>query len=226
MSAGGARVQLSFFTGCKFKYKLRIASCTPYIEILHIFVIHIKWSVRLSIKLSFLQVELYITNNGNNSSIITKHICIFSVSCSHNVPKNMISYQRLKCDTVKCQHPFMGLLPSQMWLVVASVPLLPALLLVASGRCRVKVAALCRVALRLLLRRGGGGGGRVCVRSTHSFVFSQCTHGKAHSVLLTFDLYADTHPSLCIGPQTGQCVCRSTLVHSVGRRVFMKSGKR
>ncbi|TNN78866.1 Transmembrane O-methyltransferase [Liparis tanakae] len=92
-----------------------------------------------------------------------------------------------------------------MWLVVASVPLLPALLLVASSRCRVKVAALGRVALRLLLRRGAGGG-RVCVRSTHSFVFSQCTHGKAHSVLSTFDLYADTHPSLCIGPQTGEAL--------------------
>lgn len=46
----------------------------------------------------------------------------------------------------------------------------------------------------------------MCVRSTHSFVFSQCTHGKAHSVLLTFDLYADTHPSLCIGPQTGEAL--------------------
>ncbi|XP_034399719.1 catechol O-methyltransferase-like [Cyclopterus lumpus] len=91
----------------------------------------------------------------------------------------------------------------ETWLVVASVPLLPALLVVASGRCRVQVAALCRGALARALRMLRG---RVCVRSTHSFVFSECTHGNARSVLETFDLYADTHPSLCIGPQTGEAL--------------------
>ncbi|XP_068450234.1 catechol O-methyltransferase-like isoform X2 [Clinocottus analis] len=92
----------------------------------------------------------------------------------------------------------------EMWLVVASVPLLlPALLIVASGRHRVKVSALCRGALAWAIRMLRG---RVCVRSTHSFLFTQCTHGKADSVLETFDLYAHTHPSLCVGPQTGEAL--------------------
>ncbi|XP_029297949.1 catechol O-methyltransferase-like [Cottoperca gobio] len=91
---------------------------------------------------------------------------------------------------------------SEMWLVVVSVPLLPAILLV-SGRYRAKAAALCHRALAWALRLLRG---RVCVRSTHAFVFSKCTHGKAHSVLETFDLYADTHPSFCISPQMGEAL--------------------
>ncbi|XP_068571358.1 transmembrane O-methyltransferase homolog [Cebidichthys violaceus] len=89
-----------------------------------------------------------------------------------------------------------------MWLAVASVPLLSAVL-VASSRYRVTAAALCRRALAWTLRLLRG---RVCVRSTHAFVFSECTHGKADSVLETFDLYADTHASLCIGPRTGEAL--------------------
>ncbi|XP_037635838.1 catechol O-methyltransferase-like isoform X2 [Sebastes umbrosus] len=89
-----------------------------------------------------------------------------------------------------------------MWLVVVSVPLLPALIMVYS-RYRDKVAALCHRALAWALRLVRG---RVCVRSTHAFVFSKCTHGKADSVLETFDLYADTHPSLCISPQIGEAL--------------------
>ncbi|XP_059202649.1 catechol O-methyltransferase-like [Centropristis striata] len=89
-----------------------------------------------------------------------------------------------------------------MWLMVVSAPLLPALIMVSS-HYRVKVASLCHRALAWALRLVRG---RVCVRSTHNFVFSKCTHGKADSVLETFDLYADTHPSLCIGPQTGDAL--------------------
>uniref|UniRef100_A0A3Q1IYF7 Uncharacterized protein n=1 Tax=Anabas testudineus TaxID=64144 RepID=A0A3Q1IYF7_ANATE len=44
--------------------------------------------------------------------------------------------------------------------------------------------------------------GRVCVKSTHTFVFSNCTHGKV--VLETFDLYAETHPSSYTGPLIGE----------------------
>lgn len=87
-----------------------------------------------------------------------------------------------------------------MWLVVACVPLLPAVFMV-SARCRVKVASLCHGALAWALRLLRG---RACAKSTHAFVFSQCTHGQADSVLQTFELYADTHPSLCIGPLTGR----------------------
>ncbi|XP_074529527.1 transmembrane O-methyltransferase-like [Halichoeres trimaculatus] len=89
-----------------------------------------------------------------------------------------------------------------MWLMVVSVPLLPAVLMV-STRFRVKASALCRRAVAWVLRLVRG---RVCVRSTHAFVFSECTHGRADSVLETFDLYAKTHPSLCISPQTAEAV--------------------
>ncbi|XP_070769818.1 catechol O-methyltransferase-like [Enoplosus armatus] len=89
-----------------------------------------------------------------------------------------------------------------MWLMVVSVPLLPAVIMI-SRRYRVKVAALCHRALAWTLRLVRG---RVCVRSTHAFVFSKCTHGKVDSVLETFDLYADTHPSLCISPQIGEAL--------------------
>ncbi|XP_073342476.1 catechol O-methyltransferase-like [Pagrus major] len=89
-----------------------------------------------------------------------------------------------------------------MWLMVVSVPLLPAIMMVSS-RYRVKVAALCHRALTWALRLVRG---EVCVRSTHAFVFSRCTHGSVDSVLETFDLYADTHPSLHISPQTAEAV--------------------
>ncbi|XP_035525527.1 catechol O-methyltransferase-like [Morone saxatilis] len=89
-----------------------------------------------------------------------------------------------------------------MWLMVVSVPLLPAIIMV-STRYRDKVAALCHRALAWALRTLRG---RVCVRSTHAFVFSKCTHGKVDSVLETFDLYADTHPSFSIGPQIGEAL--------------------
>ncbi|XP_062249817.1 transmembrane O-methyltransferase homolog [Platichthys flesus] len=90
-----------------------------------------------------------------------------------------------------------------MWLVAVSVPLLPAIVL-ASCRYHVQLSSLCLRALGWmlrLLRRGG-----VCVRSTHSFVFSNCTHGRVDSVLETFDLYAETHPSLSIGPEIGEAL--------------------
>ncbi|KAM7389064.1 hypothetical protein PAMP_023061 [Pampus punctatissimus] len=87
-----------------------------------------------------------------------------------------------------------------MWLPAVSIPLLPAFIMLSS-RYRVKVVALCHGALAWALRMMRG---RVCVRSTHAFVFCKCTHGNADSVLETFDLYGDTHPSVCIGPQIGE----------------------
>ncbi|XP_040904500.1 transmembrane O-methyltransferase homolog [Toxotes jaculatrix] len=89
-----------------------------------------------------------------------------------------------------------------MWLIAVSVPLLPAIIMVSS-RYRVKVSTLCHRALAWALRLVRG---RVCVRSTHAFVFSKCTHGKVDSVLETFDLYAKTHPSLRIGPEIGEAL--------------------
>lgn len=87
-----------------------------------------------------------------------------------------------------------------MWLLAVSASLLPAVIMVSS-RYHGKVTALCRRAHGWLLSFLQV---KVCVRSTHAFVFSNCTHGKVNSVLETFDLYAETHPSLCIGPQIGE----------------------
>lgn len=86
-----------------------------------------------------------------------------------------------------------------MWLIALLVPLLPTIFMVSSHYCGI-VSILCHQALAWALRLVGG---EACVKSTHVFVFSNCTHGKGDSVLETFDLYAETHQSLCIGPQIG-----------------------
>lgn len=82
--------------------------------------------------------------------------------------------------------------------MAVSIPLFPTIT-VAFIRYNGHITALCRHALawtlRMLLRR------KVCVRSTHAYVFTSCTHGKADSVLETFGLYANTHLSLSISPQ-------------------------
>lgn len=93
-------------------------------------------------------------------------------------------------------NPYIFITALKMWLVVVALPLLPAIIM-ASGRYH----SLFRQAVAWTLRMVRG---KVCVKSIHSFVFTHCTHGKVDSVLETFDLYADTHPTLCISPQMGQ----------------------
>ncbi|XP_067104467.1 transmembrane O-methyltransferase homolog [Osmerus mordax] len=88
-----------------------------------------------------------------------------------------------------------------MCTLCVSLCLVPALVLLSSSRYRVSLTALCRRVLHRLLKLARR---KVCVRSTHSFVFSNCTHGKPDSVLETFDLYAETHPSLSLCPQEGE----------------------
>uniref|UniRef100_A0A668RIE9 Uncharacterized protein n=1 Tax=Oreochromis aureus TaxID=47969 RepID=A0A668RIE9_OREAU len=83
-----------------------------------------------------------------------------------------------------------------MWLIALLVPLLPTIFMVSS-HYRGKVSILCHRALAWALRLVGGG---ACVKSTHAFVFSNCTHGKVDSVLETSDLYAETHQSLSMLP--------------------------
>ncbi|KAM6979717.1 transmembrane O-methyltransferase homolog [Aplochiton taeniatus] len=94
------------------------------------------------------------------------------------------------------------------WLAGTALCLVPAaVLLFVSGRNRVQLTALCRGLLtRAQCLAGGSWQRQVCVTSTHAFVFSRCTHGKARSVLETFDLYAKTNPSLSLGPETGMCL--------------------
>ncbi|KAE8285626.1 hypothetical protein D5F01_LYC15291 [Larimichthys crocea] len=46
-------------------------------------------------------------------------------------------------------------------------------------------------------------------------------HGKAESVLATFDLYADTHPSLCIGPQIVEL---DPLTADIGEEIILVAG--
>lgn len=130
--------------------------------------------------------------------------------CLQRAPKACVFECHKQCHSASPCHPqvlrLVNVLPRtlQMWLVVASIPLIPAVVMV-SARYRVKLSTLCHRAvawaLRLVRRR-------VCVKSNYSFVFSQCTHGNAESVLKTFDLYAETHASLCIGPQIGQCTSK------------------
>ncbi|XP_030639228.1 transmembrane O-methyltransferase homolog [Chanos chanos] len=68
---------------------------------------------------------------------------------------------------------------------------------------RSELFMLCRQAFArvLMLSRG-----KVCVSRTHAFIFSNCTHGQADSVLDTFEVYASTHPSFSIGPDRGEFV--------------------
>lgn len=89
-----------------------------------------------------------------------------------------------------------------MWLLAVSVPLLPAIIML-STRCRHRVSSLYHKALAWARKMVGG---KVCVRRTHAFVFTQCTHGKVDSVLETFDLYAAKNPSLAIDQDMGKCI--------------------
>ncbi|XP_077589597.1 transmembrane O-methyltransferase-like [Stigmatopora nigra] len=88
------------------------------------------------------------------------------------------------------------------WPMMASLPLLPTVVL-GLGRHRARAAQLCYVVLTWMLRLLRG---QVCAARTHSFVFSHCTHGNAKSVLEAFDVYAETHASITLGPQIGQAV--------------------
>ncbi|ROL50211.1 Transmembrane O-methyltransferase [Anabarilius grahami] len=87
-----------------------------------------------------------------------------------------------------------------MSLLVFSVPLL-LVVAVMKALSRSPLSALCRQVYSGILKLSHR---KVCVSSTHAFVFSNCTHGQAQSVLLTFDLHSTTHASSNIGPQKGQ----------------------
>ncbi|XP_051715503.1 transmembrane O-methyltransferase homolog isoform X3 [Ctenopharyngodon idella] len=86
-----------------------------------------------------------------------------------------------------------------MSLLVFSVHLLPVVA-VMTALFRSPLSALCRQVYSGILKLSHR---KVCVSSTHAYVFSNCTHGQAQSVLLTFDLYSTTHASSNIGPQKG-----------------------
>ncbi|XP_072519855.1 catechol O-methyltransferase-like [Salminus brasiliensis] len=87
-------------------------------------------------------------------------------------------------------------------LLLISLPLLPVVVM-ATTLCHSRLLALCRRVCERVLRFFHG---EVCVKSTHAYVFSECTHGQAASVLATFDLYARTHASVSIGPEKGEFV--------------------
>ncbi|XP_022539333.2 catechol O-methyltransferase [Astyanax mexicanus] len=85
-------------------------------------------------------------------------------------------------------------------LLLISLPLLPVVF-VATTLCHSRLLAIChRVCTRLQKLFHG----KVCVKNTHAYVFSNCTHGQAASVLETFNLYARTHASVSIGPEKGE----------------------
>ncbi|KAJ8282929.1 hypothetical protein COCON_G00054480 [Conger conger] len=97
-----------------------------------------------------------------------------------------------------------------MWFLAISLPLLPVIIVTVT-RYWDELGALYQHLLRVTPKLSWQS--PVCVRSTHSFVFTNCTHGQAESVLETFHLYAQTHPSLSLGPQRGE------LLDEVVRRV-------
>lgn len=84
-----------------------------------------------------------------------------------------------------------------MSLLVASLPVV----IIATVRFRAELLAFCRQLLTQAVRLTRS---TVSIGKTHAFVFSNCTHGQADSVLETFHLYNDTHPSLCIGQVKGE----------------------
>ncbi|XP_028815503.1 transmembrane O-methyltransferase homolog [Denticeps clupeoides] len=87
-----------------------------------------------------------------------------------------------------------------MSLLLAPLPLVPVALAVTFWYW-TEVTGLCRQMFSRALKLTRG---RMCVSKTHAFVFTNCTHGQAQSVLDTFHQYADTHPCLIIGPRKGQ----------------------
>ncbi|KAI4894442.1 hypothetical protein NFI96_010495 [Prochilodus magdalenae] len=87
-------------------------------------------------------------------------------------------------------------------LLLISLPLLPVVIM-ATTLCHSRMLALCRRVCAKVLKFFRG---KVCVSSTHAYVFSECTHGQAASVIDTFNLYAKTHASFSIGSEKGEFV--------------------
>ncbi|TST60392.1 Catechol O-methyltransferase [Bagarius yarrelli] len=81
-------------------------------------------------------------------------------------------------------------------LLLLSLPLLPVLITFYHSPLRTFYRRVCDMAQKVL-------GGKVCVRRTHAYVFSECTHGQAESVLDTFELYSKKHASSNIGLEKG-----------------------
>lgn len=81
-------------------------------------------------------------------------------------------------------------------LLLLSLPLLPVVITLCHSPLRTLYHCVCEKVVKVLR-------GKVCVRRTHAYIFSECTHGQAESVLATFDLYSKKHASFSIGPEKG-----------------------
>lgn len=81
-------------------------------------------------------------------------------------------------------------------LLLLSLPLLPVVIALCHSPLQALFCCVYERVLKVLH-------GKVCVRHTHAYIFSECTHGQAESVLATFDLYIQTHASFSIGPEKG-----------------------
>ncbi|XP_066504779.1 catechol O-methyltransferase-like [Hoplias malabaricus] len=79
---------------------------------------------------------------------------------------------------------------------------LPVVVIVVT-LCHSQLLAFCR---RVCARVPSFLKKKVCVSSTHAYVFTESTHGQATSVLAAFDLYSKTHTSFSIGPKKGEFV--------------------
>ncbi|XP_062856235.1 transmembrane O-methyltransferase homolog [Trichomycterus rosablanca] len=82
------------------------------------------------------------------------------------------------------------------WLLLP-VPLIPVLITLYRSSLMALFRRVCATVLKLP-------GRNMCVRRIHAYVFSECTHGQAESVLATFHQYANTHAVLSIGPEKGE----------------------
>nr|XP_006632087.1 PREDICTED: catechol O-methyltransferase-like isoform X1 [Lepisosteus oculatus]XP_015205297.1 PREDICTED: catechol O-methyltransferase-like isoform X1 [Lepisosteus oculatus] len=86
-----------------------------------------------------------------------------------------------------------------MWLPAVYLPLIPVFVAMAI-RYREQLGAFCR---NVFFGRAGKHSG-TRVQRAHDFVLMNSTHGQPDSVLQTFDLYAETQPSLVISREKGE----------------------
>ncbi|MBN3321289.1 TOMT methyltransferase, partial [Atractosteus spatula] len=86
-----------------------------------------------------------------------------------------------------------------MWLPAVSLPLIPVFVAMVI-RYREQLGAFCR---NVFFGRVGKHSG-TRVQRAHDFVLMNSTHGQPDSVLQTFDLYAETQPSLISSREKGE----------------------
>ncbi|XP_041931376.1 catechol O-methyltransferase-like isoform X1 [Alosa sapidissima] len=104
-----------------------------------------------------------------------------------------------------------------MSLLVVSLPMV----VIVTVRYGADLLAFCRQLFNQAVKLTRGHP-TVSIDKTHAFVFSNCTHGQVDSVLETFHLYSDSHPSLCIGQEKGEFL--DEVVSNAAPRLVLELG--